>query len=74
LATSRSVSCRPIGDYISLQFGLAMLPAVLIQPDADRLAGYREVSPVAILWSTAALMPRFYFLRKSLTPEWGTPS
>ena len=33
-----------------------------------------RVSPVAILWSTLALMPLFYFLRKSLTPESATPS
>jgi hypothetical protein len=52
---------RPIGDHIGLKFGLAMLSAVLISLTLTAWRGYREVSPVAILlWSTVALLPRFY--------------
>jgi hypothetical protein len=48
LATFRSVSCHPSDDYITLQ-SAAMLSAVLIQPDADRLARLPRGSPGAIL-------------------------
>jgi len=51
---------RPIGDHIGLKFGLDMLSAVLISLTLTAWRGYREVSPVAILWSTVALVPRFY--------------
>jgi hypothetical protein len=60
LATSRSVSNRSIGDYISLQSGLA------ICPNADHWRGYREEPSHHSVVNRGA---PFYFCRKSLTPE-----
>ncbi len=64
------VSLRTIGDYIGLQFGLVgfvMLPVVLSGLTLTAWRGYRTREPVAILLSTAVLVPFLYFLWKSLT-------
>jgi 4-amino-4-deoxy-L-arabinose transferase-like glycosyltransferase len=64
------VSWRTTGDYIGLQFGLVgfvMLPVVLSGLAFTAWRGYRRREPVAILLSTAVLVPFFYFLWKSLT-------
>ncbi|MGV7215968.1 glycosyltransferase family 39 protein [Bradyrhizobium sp. UFLA05-112] len=64
------VSWRTIGDYIGLQFGLVgfvMLPVVLSGLTLTAWRGYRTREPVAILLSTAVLVPFLYFLWKSLT-------
>jgi 4-amino-4-deoxy-L-arabinose transferase-like glycosyltransferase len=64
------VSLRTIGDYIGLQFGLVgfvMLPVVLSGLALTAWRGYRTREPVAILLSTAVLVPFLYFFWKSLT-------
>jgi 4-amino-4-deoxy-L-arabinose transferase-like glycosyltransferase len=63
-------SWRTVGDYIGLQFGLVgfvMLPVVLSGLVLTAWRGYRKREPVAILLSTAVLVPFLYFLWKSLT-------
>ena len=67
---SYGVSLRTIGDYIGLQFGLVgfvMLPVVLTGLVLTAWRGYRTREPVAILLSTAVLVPFLYFFFKSLT-------
>lgn len=64
------VSLRTIGDYIGLQFGLVgfvMLPVVLLGLVMTAWRGYHSREPVAILLSTAVLVPFVYFFFKSLT-------
>ncbi|WGD56518.1 glycosyltransferase family 39 protein [Bradyrhizobium sp. CB1650] len=64
------ISLRTVGDYIGLQFGLigfVMLPVVLTGLVLTAWRGYRTREPVAILLSTAVLVPFLYFLAKSLT-------
>lgn len=64
------VSLRTIGDYIGLQFGLVgfvVLPVVLLGLIMTAWRGYRRREPVAILLSTAVLVPFVYFFFKSLT-------
>nr|QDP24172.1 glycosyltransferase family 39 protein [Bradyrhizobium cosmicum] len=64
------ISLRTIGDYIGLQFGLVgfvMLPVVLTGLVTTAWRGYRTREPVAILLSTAVLVPFLYFLAKSTT-------
>ncbi|TPQ35143.1 glycosyltransferase [Bradyrhizobium guangdongense] len=63
-------SWRTLGDYIGLQFGLVgfvMLPVVLSGLTLTAWRGYRKREPVAILLSTAVLVPFLYFLWKSFT-------
>ncbi|MEY9182428.1 4-amino-4-deoxy-L-arabinose transferase-like glycosyltransferase [Bradyrhizobium sp. USDA 326] len=67
---SYGISLRTIGDYIGLQFGLVgfvMLPVVLTGLVLTAWRGYRTREPVAILLSTAVLVPFLYFLAKSMT-------
>jgi 4-amino-4-deoxy-L-arabinose transferase-like glycosyltransferase len=70
-ATSvHEISLRTVGDYIGLQFGLVgfvLLPVVLSALVLTAWRGYRAREPVAILLSTAVLVPFLYFLWKSLT-------
>jgi 4-amino-4-deoxy-L-arabinose transferase-like glycosyltransferase len=64
------ISWRTVGDYIGLQFGLVgfvMLPVVLTGLVMTAWRGYRTREPVAILLSTAVLVPFAYFFAKSLT-------
>jgi 4-amino-4-deoxy-L-arabinose transferase-like glycosyltransferase len=64
------ISLRTIGDFIGLQFGLVgfvMLPVVLLGLAMTAWRGYRRREPVAILLSTAVLVPFAYFFFKSLT-------
>ncbi len=64
------ISLRTIGDFIGLQFGLVgfvMLPVVLLGLVMTAWRGYRRREPVAILLSTAVLVPFAYFFFKSLT-------
>lgn len=68
--TNYSLSLRTLGDYIGLQFGLVgfvLLPVVLSGVTLTALRGYRSREPVAILLSTAVIVPFLYFLVKSLT-------
>ena len=63
-------SFRTLGEFIGLQFGLVgfvLLPVVLSGVTLTAWRGYRTREPVAILLSTAVLVPFFYFLWKSLT-------
>jgi 4-amino-4-deoxy-L-arabinose transferase-like glycosyltransferase len=70
-ATSvRDISLRTVGDYIGLQLGLVgfvLLPVVLSALALTAWRGYRLREPVAILLSSAVLVPFLYFLWKSLT-------
>jgi 4-amino-4-deoxy-L-arabinose transferase-like glycosyltransferase len=64
------MSLRTIGDYIGLQFGLVgfvVLPVVLSGLVLTARRGYLGREPVAILLSTAVLVPFLYFLWKSLS-------
>jgi 4-amino-4-deoxy-L-arabinose transferase-like glycosyltransferase len=63
-------SFRTVGDYIGLQFGLVgfiLLPVVLSGVAMTAWRGYRRGDAVAILLSTAVLVPFFYFFWKSLS-------
>jgi 4-amino-4-deoxy-L-arabinose transferase-like glycosyltransferase len=61
---------RTLGDYIGLQFGQVgpiLLPVVLFGVGLTAWRGYRHRDPVAVLLSTAVLVPFIYFLWKSTT-------
>jgi 4-amino-4-deoxy-L-arabinose transferase-like glycosyltransferase len=61
-------SFRTIGDFIGLQFGLVgaiLLPVVLSGAVLTAWRGYRRLDAVAILLSTAVLVPFCYFFWKS---------
>jgi len=64
------LSFRTVGEFLGLQFGLVgfvMLPVVLSGVTLTAWRGYRTREPVAILLSTAVLVPLIYFFWKSLT-------
>ncbi len=63
-------SLRTLGEFIGLQFGLVgfiLLPVVLTGVALTAWRGYRRSDPVAILLSTAVIVPFAYFLWKSLS-------
>jgi 4-amino-4-deoxy-L-arabinose transferase-like glycosyltransferase len=63
-------SFRTVGEFIGLQLGLVgfvLLPVVLSGVALTAWRGYRNREPVAILLSTAVLVPFGYFFWKSLT-------
>jgi 4-amino-4-deoxy-L-arabinose transferase-like glycosyltransferase len=67
---AHDVSLRTFGDFIGLQFGLVgfiLLPVVLSGVTLTAWRGYRRGDAVAILLSTAVIVPFGYFLWKSLT-------
>ncbi len=67
---SHPFSFRTVGEFIGLQFGLVgfvLLPVVLSGVAWTAWRGYRTREPVAILLSTAVLVPFGYFFWKSLT-------
>jgi hypothetical protein len=64
------MSLRTVGDFIGLQFGLVgfiLLPVVLSGVALTAWRGYRRHDAVAILLSTAVIVPFCYFFWKSLT-------
>jgi len=68
--TSYGLSLRTFGDFIGLQWGLVgfvLFPVALSGLVLTAWRGYRAREPVAILLSTAVLVPFLYFLGKSLT-------
>ena len=67
---THELSLRTVGDYIGLQFGLVgfiLLPVVLSALILTAWRGYHRGDAVAILLSTAVIVPFGYFLWKSLT-------
>ena len=63
-------SLRTVGEFLGIQFGLVgfvMLPVVLSGVTLMAWRGYRAREPVAILLSTAVIVPFGYFFWKSLT-------
>ncbi|WP_035643593.1 glycosyltransferase family 39 protein [Bradyrhizobium sp. ORS 375] len=69
-AAPHDFSWRTLGDYIGLQFGqvgFVLFPVTLTALTLTAWRGYRAREPVAILLSTAVLVPFLYFLWKSLT-------
>lgn len=67
---THEVSLRTVGDFIGLQFGLVgfiLLPVVLSGVSLTAWRGYRRGDAVAILLSTAVIVPFLYFFWKSLT-------
>ena len=63
-------SFRTVGEFLGMQFGLVgfvLLPVVLSGVSLTAWRGYRTREPVAILLSTAVLVPFCYFFWKSLT-------
>ena len=63
-------SLRTVGDYIGLQWGLVGFVLFLVVLSGVLLTawrGYRNREPVAVLLSTAVLVPFLYFFWKSLT-------
>ncbi len=67
---THELSWRTVGEFIGLQFGLVgfvLLPVVLSGVTLTAWRGYRTREPVAILLSTAVLVPFLYFFWKSLT-------
>ncbi|WP_044539224.1 glycosyltransferase family 39 protein [Bradyrhizobium sp. LTSP885] len=61
---------RTVGEFIGIQFGLVgfvLLPVTLFATVLMAWRGYRGREPVAILLSTAVIVPFAYFLWKSLT-------
>jgi len=64
------LSFRTLGEFFALQFGLVgfvLLPVVISGVALTAWRGYRSREPVAILLSTAVIVPFGYFLWKSLT-------
>ena len=69
-AAEHRLSLRTFGDYLGLQFGQVgpvLLPVALTGVVMTAWRGYRTREPVAVLLSTAVLVPFCYFLWKSLT-------
>jgi 4-amino-4-deoxy-L-arabinose transferase-like glycosyltransferase len=69
-AATNEFSWRTIGDFIGLQLGLVgfvLLPVVLSGVTLTAWRGYRRGDAVAILLSTAVMVPFIYFFCKSLT-------
>jgi 4-amino-4-deoxy-L-arabinose transferase-like glycosyltransferase len=69
-SATHEVSLRTLGDFIGLQFGLVgfiLLPVVLSGVAWTAWRGYRRGDAVAILLSTAVIVPFGYFFWKSLT-------
>jgi 4-amino-4-deoxy-L-arabinose transferase-like glycosyltransferase len=67
---THELSFRTIGDFFALQFGLVgivLLPVVLSGVTLTAWRGYRRGDPVAILLSTAVIVPFGYFFWKSLS-------
>lgn len=67
---THELSFRTVGDYIGLQFGLVgfiLLPVVLSGVALTAWRGYRRGDPLAILLSTAVIVPLGYFFGKSLS-------
>lgn len=67
---AHELSFRTVGDYIGLQFGLVgfiLLPVVLSGVALTAWRGYRRGEAVAILLSTAVIVPFGYFFWKSLS-------
>src|SRR6202166_3780749 len=67
---THELSLRTVGDFIGLQFGLVgfiLLPVVLSGLGLTAWRGYRRGDAVAILLSTAVIVPFLYFFWKSLT-------
>jgi 4-amino-4-deoxy-L-arabinose transferase-like glycosyltransferase len=67
---ARDVSLRTVGEYVGMQFGLVgfvVLPVTLSALVLTAWRGFRTREPVAILLSTAVLVPFLYFFWKSLT-------
>src|SRR3954463_10980767 len=67
---SHEWSLRTIGDFIGLQFGLVgfiLLPVVLSGVTLTAWRGYRRGDAVAIILSTAVIVPFGYFFWKSLS-------
>jgi hypothetical protein len=67
---THDLSLRTVGDFVGLQFGLVgfiLLPVVLSGVTLTAWRGYRRGNAVAILLSTAVIVPFGYFLLKSLT-------
>jgi 4-amino-4-deoxy-L-arabinose transferase-like glycosyltransferase len=67
---THELSLRTVGDYIGLQFGLVgfiLLPVVLSGLAVTAWRGYRRGDAVAVLLSTAVIVPFGYFFWKSLT-------
>ncbi|QOZ30080.1 glycosyltransferase family 39 protein [Bradyrhizobium sp. CCBAU 51753] len=66
----RAFTLRTVGEFIGMQFGLVgfvLLPVTLFGTALTAWRGYRSREPVAILLSSAVLVPFLYFLWKSLT-------
>jgi dolichyl-phosphate-mannose-protein mannosyltransferase len=67
---THELSLRTLGDFIGLQFGLVgfiLLPVVAFGLALTAWRGYRRGDAVAILLSTAVIVPFCYFLWKSLS-------
>ncbi len=69
-AATHEWSLRTLGEFIGLQFGLVgfiLLPVVLTGIALTAWRGYRRMDAVAILLSTAVIVPFVYLLWKSLS-------
>ncbi|MBN8992490.1 MAG: glycosyltransferase family 39 protein [Rhizobiales bacterium] len=67
---AHQLSLRTVGEFLGMQFGLVgfvLLPVVLSGVTLTAWRGYRTREPVAILLSTAVIVPFLYFFWKSLT-------
>src|SRR6202171_3767247 len=65
---AHELSLRTLGDFIGLQFGLVgfvLLPVVLSGVTLTAWRGYRRGDAVAVLLSTAVIVPFGYFFWKS---------
>ena len=69
-AATHEWSLRTLGEFFGLQFGLVgliLLPVVLTGIALTAWRGYRRMDAVAILLSTAVIVPFVYLLWKSLS-------
>jgi 4-amino-4-deoxy-L-arabinose transferase-like glycosyltransferase len=70
VSASHEWSLRTVGDFIGLQFGqvgFILLPVVLSGVILTAWRGYRRGDAMAILLSTAVIVPFAYFFSKSMT-------
>src|SRR6202790_1773080 len=75
-AATHEWSLRTLGEFFGLQFGLVgliLLPVVLTGIALTAWRGYRRTDAVAILLSTAVIVPFVYLLWKSLSLRVGDP-
>ena len=67
-------SARFLADFLGQQFalvGILLLPVAVVNASMLAVRGYRNREPIAILLSTAVILPLLFFLQRSLSTRVG---